>query len=107
MEYSEGSRYTAIAFKSNETAQYYALTSHLPDAGEGIGRDSTLRAKNFFIYRELSGRTTGNAKGTAPHVHFEVHNNGDVVDPSAYINGSINVNTGEITGIKCDELINE
>ena len=57
--HDDGSRYTAIAFKSNETAQYYALTSHLPDAGEGIGRDSTLRAKNFFIYRELSGRTTG------------------------------------------------
>ena len=43
--HDDGSRYTAIAFKSNETAQYYALTSHLPDAGEGIGRDSTLRAK--------------------------------------------------------------
>ena len=56
--HDDGSRYTAIAFKSNETAQYYALTSHLPDAGELIERDSTLRAKNFFIYREISGRTT-------------------------------------------------
>lgn len=38
-------------------------------------------------------------------MHFEVHDNGIVVDPSAYINGKINADTGEITEIKCDELI--
>jgi len=47
--HDDGTKYTAIAFKSNEAAQYYALTGYLPDAGERISRDSTLRAKNFFI----------------------------------------------------------
>ena len=59
--YEEGDEYTAIAFKSNASPAYYALTRHLPETGETMARDSTLRAKNFFIYRK-------NPKGTRAYM---------------------------------------
>ena len=52
--YEDGDEYTAIAFKSNASPAYYALTRHLPETGETVARNSTLRAKNFFIYRKNS-----------------------------------------------------
>ena len=106
-DYPHGNR---IIIQSGAKLYFYC---HLQGGGKTIGynyRAGRVFKKGDRVYPgEIIGYagSTGNAvEAFTPHVHFEVHDNGEVVDPSAYINGSINVNTGEITGIRCDELVN-
>ena len=108
MDKAQGNR---IIIESDGVLYYYC---HLQGNGKAIGYN--YRTKNKFkkgdkVYPgDIIGYsgTTGNAVGIAnPHVHFEVHVNGKVVDPSDYINGTINVNNGRIESIKCDDIIKE
>ena len=106
----DGSQGNRIIIQSGSKLYFYC---HLQGGGNTIGynyRAGRVFKKGDRVYPgEIIGYagSTGNAvEAFTPHVHFEVHDNGEVVDPSAYINGSINVNTGEITGIRCDELVN-
>ena len=100
-----------IIIESGGVMYYYC---HLQGDGKAIGYN--YRTKDKFkkgdkVYTgDIIGYsgTTGNAVGVEnPHVHFEVHVNGKVVDPSDFINGKINMNNGEIESIKCDEIIKE
>ncbi len=104
----DGSHGNRIIIQSGTKLFFYC---HLQGEGKAIGynnREGRKFKKGDKVYPgEILGYagSSGNAGGTIPHVHFEVHDNGIVVDPSAYINGKINADTGEITEIKCDELI--
>ena len=76
--------YVYTANPGGETFVYM----HLDKFGEGVSQGTVLEKGSLIGYVG----STGNAAGTAPHLHFEIHDsNGVAVDPFLRINATFTI----------------
>jgi len=80
--------YLVVDHGSGWTSWYMHLDTDQPGTDNGRGRFETAFARgigvgSFVDAGELIGFVgdSGNAEGTVPHTHFEVHHNGRAIDP--------------------------
>ena len=100
-----------IAIESNGKLFYYCHLRGGDTIGYNDRKGRTFKIGDKVYSGEIIGYSgrSGNAVNIVnPHVHFEIRNKDQTkIDPLSYLNGNINLNTGRIEGIKCDDLIKD